>query len=316
VSTALPCIRRAGAGAAGAVLALAMAWPAAAAGEQPVTSGTSNQQNPVVEFLTPGAHTVTLTACNASGCTTVSHQITVLDPTPALTALTVAPALAFVGQLIFLEGQATGQPTLGYAWEVLQAGNSMQTMTGASAIWNTAGFAPGAYVLQLTVQNASGSTPPSFLPVVLLPPVADAFFTVQPCRIIDTRSAAPSLVAGAAPRVINVAGTCGVPATARSVALNITAVGPTALGNLAVYPADYPQSLTNSVSFSAGVTQASFSVLPLSTDGNGQLVATAAMAAGGQVDLVIDVAGYFAPAISLASAAKPSAKATMPSPGR
>jgi hypothetical protein len=332
MNAAASCIRRVASCAASAALALAVAWPAAATGATPadgaaatpgaaaasgglpVTSGTSSQQNPVVEFLTPGLHTVTLTACNAAGCTTASHFVTVANPMPVVGALAVAPALAYVGQLIFLEGSATGQPTLGYVWEVLQGGNSMQTLTGASAVWNTAGFAMGAYTLQLTAQNASGSNAAS-LPVVLLAPVADAFFTLAPCRIIDTRSATPSLLSGAAPRVITVAGTCGVPVAARAVALNITAVAPTMVGNLAVYPADYPQGLTNSVSFSAGVTQASFSVLPLSTDGNGQLAATAGMAAGGQVDLLIDVAGYFAPAISV-TATKQNAPAAPPSPGR
>ena len=54
------------------------------------------------------------------------------------------------------------------------------------------------------------------------------YFSVTPCRLLDTRMVAqgPALASGA-PRLVTVAGSCGVPAHARAIAANIAAVAPT-----------------------------------------------------------------------------------------
>lgn len=92
--------------------------------------------------------------------------------------------------------------------------------------------------------------------------------------------------------MIAVGGVCGVPAAARAVAANLTAVAPTAGGFVSVYPADFARPTVSSINFNAGVTRANAGVLPLSTDGTARLAATASLV--GSVDLLVDVSGYFA----------------------
>lgn len=61
---------------------------------------------------------------------------------------------------------------------------------------------------------------------------------LAPCRIVDTRDApgpwGPPL--GGSDRTFILAGTCGIPATARAVSVNLTVVQPGADGYLSVYP--------------------------------------------------------------------------------
>jgi PKD repeat protein len=259
--------------------------------------GSSTAQNPVVQFTTPGPHTVTLTVCNAAGCSTISQQVNVLNPMPAVGSAAAVPAQVYVGQPIYLMGQASGQPPLTYSWQILQlsaqGSTPVQTLGGQTLTWSTAGLPAGSYAVQLTVGNASGNATVS-VPVTVLAVVPNHFYTVTPCRLLDTRITLSPLLAGAAARPIPVAGVCGVPFGARSVAVNLTAVSATTAGAISIYPADYPSGFNNTIDFNTGGVRACGAVLPLSSDGLGELAATAVLTSG-QVQLVIDVSGYFGP---------------------
>jgi uncharacterized repeat protein (TIGR01451 family) len=121
------------------------------------------------------------------------------------------------------------------------------------------------------------------------------FFSVLPCRAIDTRGPSgtwggPALVAQAE-RVFPLAGRCGIPPTARAVALNLTVTGPTGIGHLRAYPATLsPPPTTSVLNFAAGLTRANNAVVELSPAGeiavfNGMKLGT--------THLVLDVTGYF-----------------------
>jgi hypothetical protein len=78
-----------------------------------------------------------------------------------------------------------------------------------------------------------------FVTKLSLPPMN--FFTLAPCRLIDTRNAmgpygGPALMAGA-DRTFTLAGQCGIPVTARAVSVNVAVTAPSAAGNLRLYPA-------------------------------------------------------------------------------
>lgn len=117
------------------------------------------------------------------------------------------------------------------------------------------------------------------------------FHTLPPCRVVNTQSGAP--LASGAQRTFSIAGTCGVPSTAKAVALNITIVGPTSNGNVALWPANQAKPGTSSINFAAGQIRANNGILSLATNGAGTLAAQSFLVDGGTVHLLLDVAGWF-----------------------
>lgn len=114
------------------------------------------------------------------------------------------------------------------------------------------------------------------------------FYTVAPCRLIDTRLAAGPLVSSSL-RSFALAGSCGIPATAGALVVNVTAIAPTASGDLILFPSDEAVPATSTVSFTAGLNRANNAVLPLSPTGAFTVKASTA----GTVDFTLDVVGYF-----------------------
>ncbi len=129
------------------------------------------------------------------------------------------------------------------------------------------------------------------------PPGPARFYTLPPCRVLDTRNpagayAGPALAAGAL-RTFALAGRCGIPATARAVSANLTVVGATGGGDLRAFPADLPGiPSASAINFRAGQIRANNAVAGVSQDGNAAVAIQTDMAAGG-VHLVLDVNGYF-----------------------
>jgi len=77
------------------------------------------------------------------------------------------------------------------------------------------------------------------------------FFSVTPCRVLDTRGAVgphggPAMAAGES-RTFGLAGRCGIPSSARAVAVNLTVTAPTTRGNLRLYPANQAVPPTSSL---------------------------------------------------------------------
>lgn len=117
-----------------------------------------------------------------------------------------------------------------------------------------------------------------------------SFYTISPCRALDTRSGEPFL-AGERRRYA-LTGTCGIPAGAQAVAVNLTAATPSSGGYFTLWPGDRPKPPTSAPSFAAGQTRANFYILPLGADGT-VLAETVLVPSAGTVHLVVDVTGYF-----------------------
>jgi hypothetical protein len=153
---------------------------------------------------------------------------------------------------------------------------------------------------------ARAQTPPSL-----------AFFSVSPCRLLDTRlpGQGPALISGV-PRLVTVTGgSCGLPATAGAIAVNITAVGSTGGGNIRLYPGDGTEPLTSSLNFAAGQTLANNGVFALAGNGIGTLAILGTVTGNGTVHVVLDVTGYFAvPTVFVSPSGNDANPGTCPQP--
>lgn len=124
----------------------------------------SSSQSPIVTFSTPGNKTVTLSVRNALNeqSSPLSQTVTVLDPTPTLSGVTVSPVSPTVCQPVTLTASNPhGAPTLSYDFAVLDSGGSPVAGNSGAAtsyVWNTgATTAGGSYTARLTLSNGSGS---------------------------------------------------------------------------------------------------------------------------------------------------------------
>jgi PQQ enzyme repeat/PQQ-like domain len=127
-------------------------------------------------------------------------------------------------------------------------------------------------------------------------PAPLAFYTVPPCRLIDTRNptgtyGGPALSGNSAKRRFPVAGQCGIPTDALAVAANLTVVVPNGLGDLRVGPNGYAAP-TATINFSAGQVRTNNAVISLTGDPVGSLSVQTDIA-NGATHLVMDVVGYF-----------------------
>ena len=140
----------------------------------------------------------------------------------------------------------------------------------------------------------SGPVEARGLPLLALGPTD--FFSLAPCRVIDTRNptgarGGPALVAGA-DRAFPLANVCGIPSGATAVSVTIAVTGATAAGNLRLHEGGTAVPLVSAVNYSAGQTRSNNAVVPLSPTAE---LAAFVGAAAGTVHFILDVNGYFAP---------------------
>jgi hypothetical protein len=126
------------------------------------------------------------------------------------------------------------------------------------------------------------------------------FYTLTPCRLLDTRTpadpnviphAGPALAAGSQ-RVLLAAGACGIPAGAKALALNVTVVAAPGSGYVTLFPGDGAPAVASTINFGFGQTRANNAVAKLAGSGSGTL-GLVSSSASGPVHVVLDVTGYF-----------------------
>lgn len=120
------------------------------------------------------------------------------------------------------------------------------------------------------------------------------FYTLSPCRLIDTRDppsplGGPALDAGS-DRTFVVINTCGVPSTAKAISLNIAITQPTSPGNLRLHPGGSPVPTVSSINYASGQTRSNNAVAVLNASGE---IAVFVGQVSGTVHLILDVNGYF-----------------------
>ncbi len=160
---------------------------------------------------------------------------------------------------------------------------------GAGESWQVPGT--GLEITVVAVDGTSGAK-------VAVAPVGSAtgsvtlgsdlgFVPVTPVRLLDTRATGRSLGAGS--RLdLQVAGVRGVPSGAKAVAVNLTAVGPSAVTYLRAWP--------------TGTSEPTASVLNVEPNATAAVATSVGVGAGGKVslrnnlgsvNLVVDVTGYY-----------------------
>ena len=125
------------------------------------------------------------------------------------------------------------------------------------------------------------------------PPAATNLNTLPPCRIVDTRNAPGPFggppIPGGGTRTFALAGQCGVPLTAKSVAVNLTVTEPSSAGFFTVFPAGGSPPLASNLNFFAGQTRANNAVLQLGAGGAVSIL----NGGNGAAHVVLDVTGWF-----------------------
>jgi len=120
------------------------------------------------------------------------------------------------------------------------------------------------------------------------------YFTVTPCRVIDTRNpdgpyGGPALIANTQ-RTFVLAGQCGISLMAKALSLNVAVVNPTGPGFLTLYSSGIPVPLFSTINYNAGRIRANNAIVPLGAAGD---VTVHCGQGAGTAHAVIDVNGYF-----------------------
>ena len=167
-------------------------------------------------------------------------------------------------------------------WLSYRLSGVLSSSAGAATLVNTAEVTLPAGVSDPDTTN-NGATWTTVVTAGL------SFYTVTPCRLVDTRGPDAPILTQGEERTFTVVGRCGVPATAKALALNVTVAGPTAAGNMQLWPGGTERPSTPIINFGAGQTQANNAVVAVGPSG----AVNAVLSPAGQAHLIVDVSGYF-----------------------
>ena len=132
---------------------------------------------------------------------------------------------------------------------------------------------------------------------------SSALVPITPCRLLDTRPGSdnvgprstplgPDTTYAATARGTN--GKCTIPSDATGLSMNVTIIGPTGSSFLTVFPSDQERPLAASLNWVAGQAPTGNAVTAgLSADGRVSFYNLS-----GNVDLAVDVVGYYVPSTS------------------
>ena len=192
------------------------------------------------------------------------------------------------------DGSASSDPdghVVSYAWTF------GDTATGTGATTTHTYTAPGSYSVTLTVTDNAGATATD---TITVNPTRSSFTAITPCRAFDTRTghgsctSAPATakapVGAGGTLAVKLTGVAGIPSTATSVVLNVTAVNATSPTYVTVYPAGATRPLASDLNVTGAKATPNLVIVPVGAGGVVDFYNNA-----GKVDLLADVSGYFSP---------------------
>ncbi|MCE7957971.1 MAG: hypothetical protein DYH06_08555, partial [Acidobacteria bacterium ACB2] len=249
--------------------------------------------SPATRTVSPAVSTVyTVTAVSdAYGPGTPSGSATVtVNPVPATPVISAPDVVASGASGLIASVESHAGST--YAWTITNG--TITGGQGTAAITFAAGAA-GQLTLQV-VETAGGCASAAGTKGISVTAVSSKLHTLPPCRVLDTREAAGTFGGPALGRLGErswpiATGSCGVPGTARALALNVTVVVPQAGGFVTLWPSDAPRPLTSTINFTPGQVRANNAVVRVTSDGQASL--SAFNGSDGDAHVVVDVTGYF-----------------------
>jgi glucose/arabinose dehydrogenase len=226
------------------------------------------------------------------------HRITTSVPTAVASSdVSGGPTPPVV---VTFSGAGSSDPAglpLTYNWDFGDGSGTQQT---SNLTIQHAYSTLGTFTATLRVSNGAQTSGPATVVILVGTTPPGTFYTVTPCRIVDTRGTAgvpiggPALAGGPVPtastRAFTLTNNCGIPAGVKAVALNITVVGPSQAGDLRLFPTGGSVTSSN-LNFAAGQTRANNATVKISA--GGQLSVTCDMAAAGSTHFLLDVLGFF-----------------------
>jgi uncharacterized repeat protein (TIGR01451 family) len=226
-------------------------------------------------FATRGANLIYMIVVTNTGPETAA-AVQVADPTPA--------GLTFVSN--------SGDCTTAFPCSLgsIPSGAS-RTITATFSV--PADYDVGTPIANTATVSGSTADPDATNDTDTVTSLFGAYYTVTPCRLVDTRTPGqmPALQPGEERTYVLAGSPCGIPVGAAALSVNLTVTSATAPGNLRLYPADVPVPLVSTINFSAGQTRANNAIVPAAADG---LVAiTVKNSSVGTAEFILDVNGYF-----------------------
>jgi|GEM_PF-5512426 len=170
------------------------------------------------------------------------------------------------------------------AWPRVLAGAIIGFLVANAAV----GPLQQATAAQVATTSATSATSPT---TAAATGPAGTFKALTPARILDTRTGngAPKVALAAHHALtLQVTGRGGIPNTAASATLTLTATSPTAAGSLTVHPAGTPTPNASNLNFTRGATVANLVIAALPATGK----ITIDNNSTGTINLIADTAGY------------------------
>ena len=268
----------------------------------PISGGTSC----TVSGLTNGTqYTFTVHATSSVGDgpeSGPSNVVTPVAPTAPGKPTNVSASPGDGSALVTWSAPADGGSTINAYTVTASDGTLTCKWTTGPLSCTVTGLTNGqSYTFTVTATNEVGegtaSDPSAPVTPVSAGPALNTYHPVAPIRLLDTRSAnglTGKLSAGK-PRTFQITGRGGpsnIPAGATAVTANVTIVNSTAASSVYLGPAPIAHPATSTINFNKADVTAYGSTIAISDTGSMSLTY---MATSGTTDLVIDVAGYFAP---------------------
>jgi hypothetical protein len=209
-------------------------------------------------------------------------------PAPSVTSVTPTFGPMSGGSVVTIQG-ANFQPGTAVSFGLTPAA-SVTFVDSQTLIAVTPAHAAGA----VNVVDTNPDAQSAMLPNGFTFGNGAGFYTLQPCRVVDTRNpngpAGGPVLAAQTQRSFPIAGSCGIPATARAVSVNVTVTEPSVAGYLRLFPAGSPLQMTSTLNYRAAQTRANNNLAGLGTGGQ---VTVRCDQPTGSVHVIIDVNGYF-----------------------